>query len=170
MLPSGIPVFPRHRWLSSQPVIQNYVVLGIHNIFSRSVPVWLAMLRGGAADQVAIGRKAAVAPQKWELGDSDSEGEEQAVLDPAAAPPFGAATDSAASRWQQWNEQMRGSARNFAAAQPEARLLLSLIALKLSSHFLARVEGVAAASWDISQWGDTIRSRGHRHTSRMEEA
>lgn len=162
LYPAPIPVFPRHRWVTSHSALQGYALLDIHKVLEQSFPKWLDELQGrrphssDSAEPAPTAVRPALSGRLWCLpessdSDADQEPDTQQTFLCETAPQ-----DSSA--WHQWNRKMQTSARGFAASKPGAPLLLSLVASTLAAAFLARVESIASQKWESDQWAEFVNS------------
>jgi hypothetical protein len=139
LLPRGLKLFARHRWLSSDETLrESCLLLGWHGIFERAVPRWLAAQRA----------KTAVAPpgqddQDWSMAPSGSGTHEGGR--------------GGASSWAEDNEKQRHTLESWIESNPRQRILTKLITVGPQVRLLHRCFAVAGEGWDDAQLAAVLR-------------
>ena len=152
LLPKGVPVFQRHRWMNSTTsVAETALIANTFNLLERTTPLWVGELKG---------RVAAEAPIPSWCVDSESEDEGENV---AKAAVQGQKIDFAA-----FNRRQRRDARTFAQSKPGPGLLVLLACSQPQARLLWVVEHNAAEGFDREQMVRLIREGAC--SSRVREA
>jgi hypothetical protein len=138
LLPRALPVFPRHRWLSSAECILELALLhNIHGIWEDSVEIWVAEKKS---------------TNKQHDGHEDDIAEHGPDL----------ATKPSSSDWAEKNERHRGSMLDWVRSKPAANLIIMLTFTRPQVKNLALYFQEAGAKWDEQQLFEALEHEGSR--------
>jgi hypothetical protein len=138
LLPRALPVFPRHRWLSSAECLLELTLLhNIHGIWEDAVEIWVA--------------------EKKSTSSKQQDGHEDEQLQDADV-----AAKHQSSDWAEKNERHRGALLDWVRSEPAANLIVMLTMTRPQVTNLALFFKEARAKWDDQQLFDALENSGSR--------
>ena len=158
LLPSGTPIFPRHRWLTSLKAVQSTVLLSlVHNLFVRAVPLWLHMLHGGSIMSYRI-------PAHRYLWDPETMDDEQEPQGLHAGPTEG----SNGADWTEFNARQRTNVAKLTLGKgPGGSLTIAAIIVQPQLVFIAALLKLSSPEHHDWRLSEAVQGK-HRWSSLVE--
>jgi hypothetical protein len=142
LLPGLVPLFQRHRWTGADVTVDELLVLlGIHGIYRRVVPIWLSCLR----------KKSNPKPEDFEQCSSSGPLELEDVHGADAVVDLDAAQNapcpSLKEDWAAFNERMRTSAGKLAEGRAERPLFVLRKATAPAADIMKQYLHLSSDDW-----------------------
>ena len=151
LYPCATKMFPRGRWVNSlESVNEVTLLMNVHGIFRRSVPIWLNKMKGKGCILLPVVRTAAEsrAVMNWEIS-SESDGEPEDSKQDAKNVEPGSAEDHA---------KQQQAAKQLALRNPMDEFVVMSVASTLGLHVMHRCEEVSGEEWDKKQFHECLQS------------
>jgi hypothetical protein len=161
LLPGGVAIFQRRRWMSStRPLSDTCRLAQVHHVLVRVVPRWLRVLSGNPPEEVI--------KHVWADGHPDEEEEELRLV------AYADGGDNAANGgekgqfdWAEWNKSQRTLTLRWIQVNPAHLLTVARIMLEPQIRLLGAIETITSRRWAEQQLHNSITCGPH--SSRVQD-